>query len=151
MYICCQIITINQFMNEISISSLEQLQDVARKVLESLEGRTVVLLDGAMGSGKTTLVKEIAAQLGSQDGVSSPTFAIVNEYILGDGESFFHFDMYRIESLVEARDMGFEEYVHSGSLCFIEWAERVEELLPDDCMVVRIDAPTPTDRVFRIE
>ncbi len=138
-------------MNEISINSLESLPEVAKLVLESLNGRTVVLLDGAMGSGKTTLVREIAAQLGSQDGVSSPTFAIVNEYILGDGESMFHFDMYRIESLVEARDMGFEEYLHSGSLCFIEWAERVEELLPEDSMVVRIEAPTPTDRTFKIE
>ncbi len=138
-------------MNEISINSLESLPEVAKLVLESLNGRTVVLLDGAMGSGKTTLVREIAAQLGSLDGVSSPTFAIVNEYILGDGESMFHFDMYRIESLVEARDMGFEEYLHSGSLCFIEWAERVEELLPEDSMVVRIEAPTPTDRTFKIE
>ncbi len=138
-------------MKEIAINSLSSLSVVATSILESLDNRTVILLDGPMGSGKTTLVREIAAQLGSKDSVSSPTFAIVNEYIYGDGESLYHFDMYRIEQIKEACDMGFEEYLHSGSLCFIEWAERVEELLPEDAMVVRISAPSETDRVFIIE
>ncbi len=138
-------------MQEIAIDNLAALPSVAQAILGSLGGRTVVLLDGGMGSGKTTLVKEIALQLGSSDCVTSPTFAIVNEYILGDGESLFHFDMYRVESLTEARDMGFEEYLHSGALCFIEWAERVEELLPEDAMVVRISAPSESERIFRIE
>ncbi len=138
-------------MQEIAIDSLASLPSVAQMILESLDGRTVVLLDGGMGSGKTTLVKEIAAQLGSTDCVTSPTFAIVNEYVLGSGESMFHFDMYRIEQVVEARDMGFEEYLHSGALCFIEWAERIEELLPEDAMVVRISAPSERERVFKIE
>lgn len=120
-------------------------------ILGALNGRSVVLLDGAMGAGKTTLVKEIAAELGSVDCVTSPTFAIVNEYILGGGESMFHFDMYRIERIEEAYDMGFLEYLNSGALCFIEWAERVEELLPEDAMVVRIAAPNECRRVFKIE
>ncbi len=138
-------------MKQIEVDSLASLPEVAKLILESLNGRTVVILDGAMGSGKTTLVKQIAAELGSSDCVTSPTFAIVNEYILGDGDSMFHFDMYRIEELREARDMGFEEYLHSGALCFIEWAERVEELLPEDAMVVRIAAPSECERVFKIE
>ncbi|MFI3327618.1 MAG: tRNA (adenosine(37)-N6)-threonylcarbamoyltransferase complex ATPase subunit type 1 TsaE [Rikenellaceae bacterium] len=136
---------------EISIKSLEELGGVATAILESLNGRNVVLLNGGMGAGKTTLVREIAAQLGSADNVTSPTFAIVNEYVAGDGESFFHFDMYRIERLEEAIDMGFTEYLDSGCLCFIEWSERVEELLPEDVVVVTIDAPTETDRSFIIE
>ncbi len=138
-------------MQEIAIDGVAQLRGVARMILGALNGRSVVLLDGAMGAGKTTLVKEIASELGSVDCVTSPTFAIVNEYILGDGESMFHFDMYRIERIEEAYDMGFLEYLNSGALCFIEWAERVEELLPEDAMVVRIAAPSECERVFKIE
>ncbi len=138
-------------MKSISIGSLAELRGVAQAILDSLDGRTVVLLHGAMGAGKTTLVREIAALMGSEDNVTSPTFAIVNEYIISGGESLYHFDMYRIEQLVEAIDMGFGEYLHSGSLCLIEWAERVEELLPDDAMLVRIEAPTPTERLFYID
>ncbi len=141
----------NEYMQEITIDNVSQLRSVAELILKSLNGRTVVLLDGSMGAGKTTLVKEIAAELGSVDCVTSPTFAIVNEYILGDGESMFHFDMYRIERLEEAYDIGFLEYLNSGSLCFIEWAERVEELLPEDAMVVRILAPNECERIFKIE
>ncbi len=138
-------------MQEIAIDSVSQLRSVAQMILKSLNGRTVVLLDGAMGAGKTTLVREIAAELGSVDCVTSPTFAIVNEYILGGGESMFHFDMYRIERIEEAYDMGFLEYINSGALCFIEWAERVEALLPEDAMVVRIAAPSECERQFKIE
>lgn len=138
-------------MKKISIDSLFGLRGVAEAILDSLDGRTVVLLWGAMGAGKTTLVREVASVLGSEDNVTSPTFALVNEYVASDGESFFHFDMYRIEQLAEAVDMGFSEYLNSGSLCFIEWAERVEELLPDDAMLVKIEAPSESERVFYID
>ncbi|MFR9620219.1 MAG: tRNA (adenosine(37)-N6)-threonylcarbamoyltransferase complex ATPase subunit type 1 TsaE [Rikenellaceae bacterium] len=138
-------------MIDITISSLEQLRGVAAKIFEALDGRTVVLLLGAMGSGKTTLVREVAAEMGSVDSVTSPTFAIVNEYVTAACGSIFHFDMYRIEQLVEAIDMGFNEYIHSGDLCLIEWPERVEELLPDDAMVVKIEVVSPTERRFMID
>ncbi len=138
-------------MKKISIGSLSELRGVAEAILESLDGRTVVLLHGPMGAGKTTLVRDIATVMGSQDNVTSPTFALVNEYVVASGESIYHFDMYRIEQLVEAVDMGFSDYLHSGSLCFIEWAERVEELLPDDAMLVRIEAPSETERIFYID
>ncbi|MFI3290191.1 MAG: tRNA (adenosine(37)-N6)-threonylcarbamoyltransferase complex ATPase subunit type 1 TsaE [Rikenellaceae bacterium] len=138
-------------MKEITINTLAELRQVAEAILESLDGRTVVLLHGSMGAGKTTLVREIAAVLGSEDSVSSPTFAIVNEYIDRDNNSIYHFDMYRIERIEEAIDLGFEEYITSGNLCLIEWAERVEELLPEDAMLVRIEAPTATERRFIIE
>lgn len=138
-------------MKDITINSIAELKDVAESILESLAGRTVILLHGPMGAGKTTLVREIAAVLGSDDCVSSPTFAIVNEYVTAGDDSMYHFDMYRIERIEEAIDLGFEEYLSSGSLCFIEWAERVEELLPEDAMLVRIEAPTQTQRRFIIE
>ncbi len=138
-------------MVEISIESLAQLREVAEAILGALDGRTVVLLDAPMGGGKTTLVREIAAALGSEDNVTSPTFAIVNEYVTERSGSLFHFDMYRIERIEEAIDLGFTEYVESGELCFIEWAEKVEQLLPDNAMVVRIEVVSETARKLYIE
>lgn len=138
-------------MKEISINSLEGLSGVAEQILESLDGRTVVILHAPMGAGKTTLVREIASVLGSKDSVTSPTFAILNEYSIPDGGSIYHFDMYRIERIEEAIDLGFEGYIYSGELCFIEWAERVEALLPDDAMLVRIEAPSEGERTFYID
>ncbi len=138
-------------MKEIAIDSLEKLGDVAREIVASLEGRTVVILHAPMGAGKTTLVRAIASVLGSEDSVTSPTFAILNEYALPEDHKIFHFDMYRIERIEEAIDLGFEGYIYSGELCFIEWAERVEALLPDDAMLVRIEAPTESERIFYID
>ena len=137
-------------MKEIIIDTPLMLCSVADQILESLDGRNVILLHGPMGSGKTTLLREVAANLGSTDCVTSPTFAIVNEYVTGD-DSIYHFDMYRIEQIQEAIDMGFSEYVDSGKLCFIEWPERVEELLPNDAMLVRIEILGDTKRKFTIE
>ncbi len=138
-------------MIDITVNSLEQLRGVATEILDVLDGRTVVLLVGPMGGGKTTLVREVAAEMGSTDSVTSPTFAIVNEYVTRDKGSIFHFDMYRIERIEEAVDLGFDEYIHSGDLCLIEWPERVEELLPDDAMVVKIEVLSPTERRFIID
>ncbi|MFI3306428.1 MAG: tRNA (adenosine(37)-N6)-threonylcarbamoyltransferase complex ATPase subunit type 1 TsaE [Rikenellaceae bacterium] len=138
-------------MREITIEGVDQLPLVAEAVVNSLNGRNVVLLDAPMGGGKTTIVRAIAAQLGSTDNVTSPTFAIVNEYLTPADESIFHFDMYRIERIEEAIDLGFAEYIESGELCLIEWAERVEQLLPDDAMVVRIEIEGETKRKFYIE
>ncbi len=138
-------------MKKIDIDSLAQLRDVAKEILSSLDGRTVVILHAPMGAGKTTLVREIASVMGSEDSVASPTFAILNEYSTPDNHSIYHFDMYRIERVEEAIDLGFEEYIYSGELCFIEWAERVETLLPDDAMLVRIEPTSESARTFYIE
>ncbi len=138
-------------MKRIEIDSLSQLETVARTILSSLDGRTVVLLRGAMGAGKTTLVRAIAECAGSKDSVSSPTFAIVNEYLTAEERVIYHFDMYRIERIEEALDFGVEEYLSSGELCLIEWSERIAELLPDDSMVVTIEVVSPTERIFIIE
>ena len=92
---------------------------------------------GKMGVGKTTLIKELCAELGVEDNVCSPTFAIVNEYSDRDGEPVYHFDFYRLKSVAEAYDIGYEEYFYSGCYCFTEWTEKVEELLPE--RYVRVD------------
>lgn len=132
----------------IEINSLEELDKVAEAVVESLNGRTVVALDAPMGAGKTTLVSQIAKYLGSEDDVTSPTFAIVNQY---EGErTIYHFDMYRIDRIEEALDFGSEEYLSSGELCLVEWPEKVEALLPEDTMVVKIEILSETARRFVI-
>lgn len=132
----------------IEISSLEELDKAAQAVIESLNGRTVVALDAPMGAGKTTLVSRIAALLGAEDDVTSPTFAIVNQY---EGQrTIYHFDMYRIERIEEALDFGSEEYLSSGELCLVEWPEKIEALLPDDTMVVKIEILSDSARRFVI-
>ena len=132
----------------IEIGSLDELDNVAREVLDSLARRTVVAFDAPMGAGKTTLISRIAAMLNADDDVASPTFAIVNQYE-GD-RTIFHFDMYRIERVEEALDFGCEEYFASGELCLVEWPEKIEPLLPEDTMVVRIEILSDTERRFVI-
>ena len=132
----------------IEIDSLDELNKVAEAVIESLNGRTVVALDAPMGAGKTTLVSRIAEYLGSEDDVTSPTFAIVNQY---EGKrTIYHFDMYRIDKIEEALDFGSEEYLSSGELCLVEWPEKIEALLPDDTMVVKIEILSESARRFII-
>ena len=132
----------------LEIDSLDELDKVAQAVLDSLDGRTVVAFDAPMGAGKTTLISRIAALLGAEDDVTSPTFAIVNQY---EGErTIYHFDMYRIERVEEALDFGSEEYLSSGELCLVEWPEKIEPLLPEDTMVVRIEILDNESRRFII-
>ncbi|MBR4046538.1 MAG: tRNA (adenosine(37)-N6)-threonylcarbamoyltransferase complex ATPase subunit type 1 TsaE [Alistipes sp.] len=132
----------------IEINSLDELDMVAAAVVEALNGRTVVAFDAPMGAGKTTLIGRIARYLGSEDDTTSPTFAIVNQYE-GD-RTIFHFDMYRIDRIEEALDFGTEEYLSSGELCLVEWPEKIEALLPDDTMVVKIEILSDTQRRFVI-
>ena len=134
----------------IEISSLDELDKVTEAVIDSLNGRTVVAFDAPMGAGKTTLISRIAALLGAEDSVTSPTFAIVNQYE-GTERTIYHFDMYRIERVEEALDFGSEEYLSSGELCLVEWPEKIEPLLPDDTMVVRIKIISDTARRFEIQ
>lgn len=138
-------------MKRLSIDSEDQLHEVAEALLDALDGRTVVALRGEMGAGKTTLVRAVAEQLGASDQVTSPTFALVNQYEGAEGERIFHFDFYRIEDEREAFDLGYEEYFYSGDLCFVEWPEKIEGLMPDAVMEVRITVEGPTERSFEIE
>lgn len=135
----------------LQIDSLAGLPDVAERVIEQLNGRSVVVFRGEMGAGKTTLIRAIMAQLGSEDTISSPTFAIVNHYSTAEGEPVYHFDFYRINRIEEAYDFGYEEYFYSGDLCLVEWPEKIEGLLPDGVMTVRITAPSEDERIFDID
>ena len=124
---------------ELYINSLDDLHAVARTFIEALEEHTVVAFYGSMGAGKTTFVKALCEVLGIDDVVNSPTFSIVNEYRSDEtGEQVYHFDFYRINKLSEVYDMGYEDYFYSGALCFIEWPELIEELLPEDALRVEI-------------
>lgn len=120
-----------------TFDTLAQLPVVARKLLESFPEERFFAFFGKMGVGKTTLIKEICLQLGVEDNVCSPTFAIVNSYSTAVGDPVYHFDFYRLKNLDEAYDIGYEEYFYSGDYCFTEWTEKVEELLPEH--YVRID------------
>ncbi|MBQ8470765.1 MAG: tRNA (adenosine(37)-N6)-threonylcarbamoyltransferase complex ATPase subunit type 1 TsaE [Alistipes sp.] len=137
-------------MKRISIDSEEGLREVAEALLESLDGRTVVALRGEMGAGKTTLIRAVAEAMGVEDQVTSPTFALVNQYEGAGGERLFHFDFYRIDDVREAYDLGYEEYFYSGDLCFVEWPEKIEALLPEEVVEVRITVDSPTARSFEI-
>ena len=138
-------------MKKIHINSEEQLAEVAEALLDALDGRTVVALRGEMGAGKTTLVRALAEHLGVEDQVTSPTFALVNQYEGANGERLFHFDFYRIDDEREAFDLGYEEYFYSGDLCLVEWPEKIERLMPDEVVEVRITVESPTERTFEIE
>ncbi|MFI3264507.1 MAG: tRNA (adenosine(37)-N6)-threonylcarbamoyltransferase complex ATPase subunit type 1 TsaE [Rikenellaceae bacterium] len=137
-------------MIKLNIDSLSQLSTVAQTILENLKGRSVILFRAEMGAGKTTLIREIVAKKGSSDMVSSPTFAIVNEYRDGKDQPIYHFDMYRISKIEEALDFGCEEYLSSGDLCLVEWPEQIEDLLPKDAMVVEILVESAKERCFII-
>ena len=127
----------------------EDMPRVAARIAPLL-GHGVVLLEGEMGAGKTTLVKYLVRELGSDDGVTSPTFALVNPYLLRNGQTVYHFDFYRIKKLSEVYDMGYEDYFYSGALCFIEWPELVEELLPGDAVKVTIEELEDGSRVIKL-
>lgn len=120
--------------------SISNIADAARKFIEKMDGHTVFAFYGGMGAGKTTFIKALCQELGvTDDAVASPTFAIVNEYAVNcQFKKIYHFDFYRIKRLEEAQDMGFDDYLYSGQLCFIEWPELIEPLLPEDAVRVEI-------------
>ena len=125
---------------EIKIQSLDQIHEAAKEFIAAMGENTVFALYGKMGAGKTTFVKAVCEELGVTDMITSPTFAIVNEYRSEDtAELIYHFDFYRINKLEEVYDMGYEDYFYSGALCFIEWLELVEELLPGNTIKVSIE------------
>lgn len=132
----------------VEIDSIGALPEVARKLIETFPDDRFFAFFGKMGVGKTTLIKEICAELGVADNVCSPTFAIVNEYSTADGEPVYHFDFYRLNDLREVYDIGYEEYFYSGCYCFTEWTEKIEDLLPEHYVRVEI---TEADGVRTLE
>ncbi|MBQ7751007.1 MAG: tRNA (adenosine(37)-N6)-threonylcarbamoyltransferase complex ATPase subunit type 1 TsaE [Bacteroidales bacterium] len=125
--------------HEIEIPTLSALDMAAERFLKEIGDNRLIALYGSMGAGKTTFTTALCRRLGVvEDAVSSPTFAIVNEYRTASGEPMYHFDFYRIERLSEALDIGFYDYVDSGCLCIMEWPENIEDLLPEETLRVSI-------------
>ena len=128
-----------------------ETQAAAQRLAPLLRPGDLIAYRGGMGAGKTTFTAGLARGLGSTAWVSSPTFALVNQYRSAAGDRIYHFDFYRIDTPAEAYDLGYEEYFYSGDLCLVEWPEKIEELLPDDVMTVRIEVDGETSRTFRID
>ena len=139
-------------MKEIKIQTLEQIHEAARQFIDYMGENTVFAFYGKMGAGKTTFIKAVCEELGVTDTITSPTFAIVNEYRSDTtGELIYHFDFYRIKRLEEVYDMGYEDYFYSGAICFIEWPELVEELLPEDAVKVSIAETEGGERLITLD
>jgi tRNA threonylcarbamoyladenosine biosynthesis protein TsaE len=136
---------------EIIISDRSRLHDGAKKFLSLTSGRKIFAFFGSMGAGKTTIIKAICETLGAKDIVTSPSFTIVNEYRTFSGESIYHIDFYRIRKTEEVFDFGIEEYLDSGSYCFMEWPELVEGILPHETVNVRITVDDNERRILRFE
>lgn len=131
------------------IFSLDEIKQVAKKILLE-KPHKVILFHGNMGVGKTTFIKALSRELGVTDATSSPTFSIVNEYKADDNSMVYHFDMYRLKSEIEALDMGIEDYLYSGNWCFIEWAEKIPNLIPDDFTTINLSQTTDGKRNLKM-
>jgi len=123
---------------KLTLNNLNDLSQVADRILEYTSFSKKYIFYGEMGVGKTTLIKELSLQLGTVDIVSSPTFSIVNEYAINDAQKIYHFDFYRLENESDALDIGINEYFASDNYCFIEWPERIPSLVEDDMIVIKI-------------
>jgi len=130
--------------------SLENIQEIAKELIPTVKSR-YLLFYGEMGTGKTTLIKEIVKQLGVTDVASSPTFSLVNEYLSQKGKTIYHFDFYRIEKEEEAYDIGIEEYFYGNNWCLIEWPEKVENLLPLESVEIRLTMNSDKTRTIQIK
>lgn len=135
---------------EIKITSLNDIDNAAKAFVEVMDQNTVFAFYGKMGAGKTTFIKAVCEALGVTEVVNSPTFSIVNEYRSETtGELIYHFDFYRIKKIDEVYDMGYEDYFYSGAVCFIEWPELIEELLPGDALKVEITEQEDGSRIVK--
>lgn len=135
----------------IEIESLDKIDEAAIEFIRAMGDNTVFAFHGEMGAGKTTFIKAICENLGVSDSINSPTFAIVNEYRSDSAELIYHFDFYRINKIEEAFDFGYEDYFYSGSLCFIEWPEKIESLLPNDTVNVHINVQEDNSRIVSLD
>ena len=133
-------------MTTIKIQDIDHIREAAREFINHIGEARVFAFYGTIG-GKTTFIKAVCEELGVEDVITSPTFAIVNEYSMQQGQRVYHFDFYRIKRLEEVYDMGYEDYFYSGALCFIEWPELIEEILPDDAVRVSITGQEDNSRM----
>jgi tRNA threonylcarbamoyladenosine biosynthesis protein TsaE len=118
--------------------TLPDLPEIARKIIKAYPDERIFAFYGDLGAGKTTLIKALCEELGVTEAVTSPSFSIINEYVAGEIELIYHFDFYRIKKLEEVLDIGYEEYLYSGFYCFLEWADKIEELLPERFVYISI-------------
>lgn len=131
-----------------NIKNINELKSVAEKLLNRFPNVRIFAFYGKMGAGKTTFIQAICKSLGTEDNVTSPTFALINEYKTNSFQSIFHFDFYRIKNLEEAYDLGYEDYLYSGNYCLIEWPEMIEPLLPENIVRVKIEVLENETRVI---
>lgn len=132
------------------VTSEQELPQVAEEFLAAFGNRKVILFYGEMGVGKTTLIKQLCKQLGVEEATTSPTFSIVNEYLANTGKSIYHFDFYRIEEEAEVFDLGYEDYFYSDNYCFIEWPEKIPNLLPEDTVTLKIELGENNERLIEV-
>lgn len=130
---------------------LDQIQDVARQIIEQAGEEKIWVFQGQMGAGKTTMVKALATVMGVKDQVSSPTFGIVNEYETATGSNIYHFDFYRLDDPTEALDIGIEEYFYGGDYCWIEWAEKIAQFLPEEFLLIKINPDSEINRTITLQ
>lgn len=134
---------------EIRINSLDTIHEAAKDFIKGMGDGKVFAFYGKMGAGKTTFIKALCEVLGVKDVITSPTFAIINEYTDGNDDPIYHFDFYRIKKLEEVYDMGYEDYFYSGNLCLLEWPELVEDVLPENVIKVTIEEQPDGSRLLR--
>ncbi|MGB3949244.1 MAG: tRNA (adenosine(37)-N6)-threonylcarbamoyltransferase complex ATPase subunit type 1 TsaE [Bacteroidia bacterium] len=135
----------------IEINHIDELSQAAKMLLATFPNEKVFAFYAPMGAGKTTFIKSICKALGINDTISSPTFSLVNEYVIPNGTKAYHFDFYRIKSTTEAYDMGYEDYLYSNAYCFIEWPEKIEELLPEHYVKIKIDIVDTDSRIIKLQ
>ena len=135
---------------KLTVTSEQELPKVAEQLLTAFGNHNVILFYGEMGVGKTTLIKQLCKQLGVEEATTSPTFSIVNEYLANTGKSVYHFDFYRIEEEAEVFDLGYEDYFYSDSYCFIEWPEKIPNLLPEDTVTLKIELGENNERLIKV-
>ncbi|WP_200976121.1 tRNA (adenosine(37)-N6)-threonylcarbamoyltransferase complex ATPase subunit type 1 TsaE [Echinicola sp. 20G] len=138
-------------MKKIICEDISELPSVAKEVVENCKDVPIWVFKGDMGAGKTTLIKAIAKEFGVGDLVSSPSFSIVNEYLNHEGKTFYHFDFYRIEEQEEVLEIGVDEYFYSGNYCWIEWAEKIPDYLPEEFYLISIEVNEEGFREMRIK
>lgn len=132
------------------VFSLDQIKEVTEKILAQ-NPKKIILFNGEMGVGKTTLIKQLCKSLGVEDATSSPTFSLVNEYYTSNNQTVYHFDFYRLNKETEALDMGVDDYLYSGNWCFIEWSEKIASLIPEEHSVITIELLADGKRELKLE
>ena len=142
----------NNLLESRSLSCKQQVElpNIVQQIIDFAKETKIWIFVGDLGAGKTTLIKEICKFLGVSDEVSSPTFAIINEY-LANNKTLYHFDFYRLKNEQEAVDIGILEYFDSGAYCFIEWPQKVQNLLPDEFLMITIESTDGEERVFKLK